>query len=232
MATQISSALDQPNATRWIAVVVGLIGIVTTGRTLTKTLAAASCLAWRLPVRPKASMRATGAIVGLIVGVGLVSLLVNRIRAELGIAVAGVSFVVALAVYGVAWLLMLLTLPRATNDPSASLPGALVLALTLVGMQAISQLYLPDRFERASQLYGAIGTTIVVARLVLHHRAGDRVRDDAQRRHLRAVRRHLRLRLLAAGAARPGSPLAAAAPLLRPRPARRATGSSPPSPDS
>ena len=66
VATQISSALDQPNATRWIAVGVGLIGIVTTGRTLTKTLAAASCLAWRLPVRPKASMRATGAIVGLI----------------------------------------------------------------------------------------------------------------------------------------------------------------------
>ena len=162
VATQINSALSQPNATRWIAIIIGFFGIITTGRTLTKTLAAASCLAWRLPVRPKASMRATGAIVGLIVGVGLVSLLVNRIRAELGIAVAGVSFVVALAIYGVAWLLMLLTLPKATNDPSASLPGALVLALTLVGMQAISQLYLPDRFQRASQLYGAIGTTIVV----------------------------------------------------------------------
>ena len=29
-------------------------------------------------------------------------------------------------------------------------------------MQALSQLYLPDRFQRASELYGAIGTTIVV----------------------------------------------------------------------
>ena len=162
VASQINSALSQPNATRWIAIIIGFFGIITTGRTLTKTLAAASCLAWRLPVRPKASMRATGAIVGLIVGVGLVSVLVNRIRAELGIAVAGVSFIVALAFYAVAWLLMLLTLPKATNDPSASLPGALLLALTLVGMQAVSQLYLPDRFNRASQLYGAIGTTIVV----------------------------------------------------------------------
>ena len=29
-------------------------------------------------------------------------------------------------------------------------------AAYLVGMQAISQLYLPDKFTRASQLYGAI----------------------------------------------------------------------------
>ena len=28
-------------------------------------------------------------------------------------------------------------------------------------MQAVSQLYLPDRLNRASELYGAIGTTIV-----------------------------------------------------------------------
>ncbi len=28
-------------------------------------------------------------------------------------------------------------------------------------MQAVSQLYLPGRFDRASELYGAIGTTVV-----------------------------------------------------------------------
>ena len=52
-------------------------------------------------------------------------------------------------------------LPRATTDPSALLPGARLVGLTLVGMQAVSQLYLPDRLSRASELYGAIGTTIV-----------------------------------------------------------------------
>ena len=31
----------------------------------------------------------------------------------------------------------------------------------VAGLQAVSQLYLPGRFERASQLYGAIGTTVV-----------------------------------------------------------------------
>ena len=179
-------------------------------------------------------MRATGAIVGLIVGVGLVSLLVNRIRAELGIAVAGVSFLVALAIYGVAWLLMLLTLPKATNDPSASLPGALLLALTLVGMQAISQLYLPDRFQRASQLYGAIGTTIVVLGWFFIIGRAIVFSMTLERRHLRALRGHLRLRVLAAGAARPGSPVSSAASLLRSRPAdagrRRRPTPGPPSP--
>ena len=37
----------------------------------------------------------------------------------------------------------------------------MLVSVTLVGMQAISQLYLPDKFTRASQLYGAIGVTVV-----------------------------------------------------------------------
>ena len=102
-----------------------------------------------------------GAIVGLIVGVGLVSTIINRVRTELGLAVAGMSFLLAFAIYAVAWLLLSMLLPRATTDPGALLPGAVLVGATLVGMQAISQLYLPDRFDRASQLYGAIGTTIV-----------------------------------------------------------------------
>ena len=35
------------------------------------------------------------------------------------------------------------------------------MALTITVMHAISEFYLPDRLDRASQLYGAIGTTIV-----------------------------------------------------------------------
>ena len=163
IADQINSALSQPNSTRWIAVLVGLFGMATTGRTLSKTMVAASCLAWRLPVRPKASVKAVGAIVGLISGVGLISLIVGRIRQELGVAVAGVSFLVALALYVVAWMLVTIVLPRSpSTDASALLPGAVLVGLTVAGLQLVSQLYLPGRFDRASELYGAVGTTIVV----------------------------------------------------------------------
>ena len=51
--------------------------------------------------------------------------------------------------------------PRGTRDPGVLLPGAVLVAATTVGMQAVSQFYLPGQIGRASELYGAIGATIV-----------------------------------------------------------------------
>jgi membrane protein len=161
LAVQIDTALSQPTQTRWVAVLVGFAGTITAGYSLSKVMVASSVLAWRLEQRPKASPRIVGAIVGLIAGVGLIALIVNRIRRELGLGVASVSFLVAFVVYVVAWLLVSMMLPRATKDVGALLPGAALVALTLTGMQAISQLYLPDRLSRASALYGTFGATIV-----------------------------------------------------------------------
>jgi uncharacterized BrkB/YihY/UPF0761 family membrane protein len=161
LARQINTALAQPSSTRWIATLAGLLGMMWAGRALSKGMVSASCLAWRLPVRPKASVRVIGAVVGLMAGIGLASTVIARIRNELGLAVAGVSFIIAFAAYALAWVVLTMLLPRATNDPGALLPGAVVIGGTLVGMQAVSQLYLPDQFSRASELYGTIGTTIV-----------------------------------------------------------------------
>ena len=87
--------------------------------------------------------------------------IVNRIRQEAGVAVAGASFAVVLVIYVVGALLLASLLPRPTSDPGVLLPGAALVGLTITGLQAVSQLYLPDRFNRASQLYGAIGATVV-----------------------------------------------------------------------
>lgn len=161
IATQIDSALNQASSTRWIAVATGLVGMMTTGRTLSKALTQASCLAWQLPVRAKASVRVVGGVIGVIVGMGILVAIVNRIRQELGIAVTGVSLLAVLVAYMVISLFLQSLLPRPTTDPGALLPGAALVALTLTGLQAVSQLYLPDRFNRASELYGAIGVTVV-----------------------------------------------------------------------
>ena len=158
---QINTALEQPTSTRWIAVVLGLLGMATTGRTLSKALAQASCLGWRLPMRTKASVRVIAATIGLLAGIGVVSAIVNRIRHGAGIAVAGVSFAAVLVVHVVGALMLATLLPRPTSDPGVLLPGAALVGLTITGLQAVSQLYLPDRFSRASQLYGAIGATVV-----------------------------------------------------------------------
>jgi uncharacterized BrkB/YihY/UPF0761 family membrane protein len=161
LAEQVSSAFTQPTSTRWIAVATGLFGMLSAGRALSKVLTASSALAWRLPVRPKASMRVVGMIVGILVGVGLCASIANRIRHAWGITAAGASFAVVLLVYLAAWTFLYYLLPRATPDLGAVLPGGMLVALVLTVMQSISQLYLPDRFGRASELYGSIGIAVV-----------------------------------------------------------------------
>ena len=97
----------------------------------------------------------------LICGMTLIAILVNRVREDLGLGLAGLAFVPALVIYGLAWLGVSMMLPRATQDPGALLPGSLLVAVTITVMHAVSELYLPDRLSRASQLYGAIGATVV-----------------------------------------------------------------------
>ena len=53
LASQIEAALEQPTSTRWVATLLGLFGMAWAGRSLTKALVAASCLAWQLPVGPR-----------------------------------------------------------------------------------------------------------------------------------------------------------------------------------
>jgi uncharacterized BrkB/YihY/UPF0761 family membrane protein len=161
IADQINTALEQPNSTRWIATITGLFGMAWAGRSLSRVMIAASCLAWRLPVTTKASARVIGSVIGLIAGIALVATIVNQIRLDFGLGAASLSFLAVFSVYGIAWMAMSMLLPRATRDPGALLPGAVVVGVVLAGMQAIAQLYLPGAVGRASALYGALATTVV-----------------------------------------------------------------------
>jgi uncharacterized BrkB/YihY/UPF0761 family membrane protein len=161
VAAQINTAMAQPTSTRWVATLAGLVGMVWAGRSLSKVMVSASCLAWRLPVTTKASVRVIGSVVGLIVGIALVATVVNHIRRDVGLGAASLSFLAVAAIYATAWMAMSLLLPRATRDPGALLPGAVFVGVVLAGMQAIAQLYIPDKLDRASALYGALATTIV-----------------------------------------------------------------------
>ena len=161
LADQMQTALDQPDSTAWFAIGLGLVGIATTGRTLSKVMVASSTLAWRLPTSTRASLKVIGGFVGLIAGIGLLAVLVSRVRSEYGVAVTGLSFLVVFVGYVLGWLAVSMLLPRATSDPAVLLPGALLVGATITGLQLVSQVYLPNRIGRASELYGAVGTTIV-----------------------------------------------------------------------
>jgi uncharacterized BrkB/YihY/UPF0761 family membrane protein len=161
LAEQIQTAFDQPDSTAWFAIGLGLFGIATTGRTLSKVMVASSTLAWRLPTSTRASLKVIGGFVGLIAGIGLLAVLVSRVRSEYGVAVTGLSFLVVFVGYVLGWLAVSMLLPRATSDPAVLLPGAVLVGATITGLQLVSQVYLPNRIGRASELYGAVGTTIV-----------------------------------------------------------------------
>jgi uncharacterized BrkB/YihY/UPF0761 family membrane protein len=160
LADQIDAGFRQGSTTPWLATLTGLFGLVTTGRSLTKALVASSGLAWQLGGRQKTSVRLVGMVVGLIVCVGIISALLTRVRTETGVAVTAATFLVVFSVYVALWSLVFLALPRGTTDPGAALPGAILVALTLTGMQAISILYVPAQIQRASTTYGAIGIAI------------------------------------------------------------------------
>ena len=161
LAEQIRTAFEQPDSTRTIAVLLGLVGVATTGRSLSKVMVASSTLAWRLPTTTRASLKVIGGLVGLIAGIGLLSVLVSRVRSEYGVAVTGLSFLVVFVGYVLGWLAVSMLMPRATSDPAVLLPGAVLVGATITGLQLVSQVYLPSRMGRASELYGAVGTTIV-----------------------------------------------------------------------
>ncbi|MDH5520575.1 MAG: hypothetical protein OEZ14_08585, partial [Acidimicrobiia bacterium] len=132
----------------------GLVGIATTGRSLTRALLLSSALSWNLGGKQKIPVRAMAVVVGIIVGVAVIAAIMNRIRDATGIAVASVAFTGVAAVYGVLWSVLYMTLPRGTSDPGAALPGASIVAVVLACLQAVTQLYLPRQIEQASSLYG------------------------------------------------------------------------------
>jgi uncharacterized BrkB/YihY/UPF0761 family membrane protein len=161
LAKQVSTAFHESGLTRWVAVLLGLWGVLVAGRSLSRVLYAASAAAWGLPAGNYARLRAVGAVAGLVCTMAVIAILIGRIRESFGLGLASASFFPAFVIYTIAWLGVSMFLPRVTADPGALLPGCMLVALTLTVMHAVSELYLPDRIDHASQLYGAIGTTVV-----------------------------------------------------------------------
>jgi membrane protein len=161
IAKQIDTAMRQPASTRWTALLVGLVGMATSGWSLARAMVLTSSLSWRTPNIRKATVRVTAIVVGIMLAVAVFASIANRIRIDRGPALAGASFVGTVAAYFLAWMALSLTLPRSTKDPGVVIPGAVLLGVTLAGLQAVTQFYVPNQIDHASALYGTIGIVIV-----------------------------------------------------------------------
>jgi uncharacterized BrkB/YihY/UPF0761 family membrane protein len=161
LATNIRAAHDQSKTASLISVATGLFLMASAGRSLSKSLVASSNLAWSANGVVTAKVKAIAAITGVMLSLILVSFVIGKIRDEWGIGFASLSFGAGFVVYLFLFMLLMATLPRGTTDPGAILPGAALVAALVVGLQAVSQLYIPSRISGASDLYGGIGVTVV-----------------------------------------------------------------------
>ncbi|MFN8018894.1 MAG: hypothetical protein U0P45_12320 [Acidimicrobiales bacterium] len=131
------------------------------GRGLTLVLSACSAGAWQLDAR---NAKATVRVIGRITAVGCLIVfsagLLGHLRQGGGVALATGSVAMSAGVLGVGWFVMTWALPKATRDPGAMLPGALVFAGLMTCIQLFMHVYLPMAIDNASETMGSIGLTV------------------------------------------------------------------------
>ena len=82
----------------------------------------------------------------------------NRLREAGGVPASLAAWTGVLAVVTVAWFLVMLTLPRATTDPGALLPGAVLFGVGYTVVAWFMQFYLPNRIARSTDTLGGLAS--------------------------------------------------------------------------
>jgi len=141
----------------------GLVFVAWAGRSLGKVLAACSAAAWRLPAsESKVTTVAALALTGIVFVEIIASTIVGAIRDLGGAPAWALSWGTLVAIVGVTWFLVLLTLPRGVVDPGALLPGALLVGVVQGSIQGILAAYSEGRVERTVDTYGDLAVTLAV----------------------------------------------------------------------
>jgi hypothetical protein len=149
--------------TAWWVFISSLVLVLWAGRSLAKTLAAASGGSWGLPPRSSRASVATAVSVSAIIFAGLIAVSIFRqVRDEGGFVVGAWSISASIGMYAIAMFAVMLTLPRPVSDPGALLPGALVFGVVNAAVQAFMQLYIPGRIERDQDRLGELAVTVAV----------------------------------------------------------------------
>lgn len=179
----------------WIAIVVGLFGMVWAGMGAIRAMRISHSAAWgiapdRVRKAPLASLLLSAAAIGLI----LLAAIVAWIRHHTGFGVGLLAALAMTVVYLVGWFLLSRWLPHRPVPPRALIPGAILMAVGFQGLGLFTTYYLVDRAQRAASLYGAIGTALaillwlyIVARLAVGSAV---LNSELAARHEEAAARH------------------------------------------
>ena len=137
----------------------GLALTLWSGRSLARTLATASAAAWRLPAaHSRVRLTAMATLSTVLFATIAASSIFNRLREAGGVPASLAAWTGVLAVVTVAWFLVMLTLPRATTDPGALLPGAVLFGVGYTVVAWFMQFYLPNRIARSTDTLGGLAS--------------------------------------------------------------------------
>ncbi|HXX89618.1 MAG TPA: YhjD/YihY/BrkB family envelope integrity protein, partial [Acidimicrobiales bacterium] len=145
-----------------ILLMIGAVwALLTTSRSVTKALYAVHSLVWRVP-RVKPKNNAAFAFIAIVLLMSFLVLGLNRLRgAAWGIgSVLTVVIVTALA-FGLWWWVTTL-LPHAGVPSWALIPGALLMAVGVELLHALTVYWIAHQVAKKSETYGAIGVALTV----------------------------------------------------------------------
>jgi membrane protein len=166
LASSVAQATQGPSKGHAVVFVSGLALSVWAGRSAVRALRVAHASVWRVPVprRPIAELGGPATAAVLLV-VSWLGVLLTRLR-DAG-APIGLTSVALAAAVGAIWLEASWHLPNAVNARRDLLPGAAVVAIGAPLLNFATQVYFVPKLGRATEMYGALGASLVVLTFLL-----------------------------------------------------------------
>jgi uncharacterized BrkB/YihY/UPF0761 family membrane protein len=165
VVSAVSSAAEQAEKSRWILLVIAVIGLYSAGTAGARTVVAVHELAWGMP----RERRRAGPLSSLGFTAATLSILAVSVGAQYARRIGGPGFEIGAAVaigaaYAALWLGLSTLLPHADAPWRALLPGAVVFGIGSQLLHVLTVLFLAGKIASASELYGGLG---VAATLLL-----------------------------------------------------------------
>jgi hypothetical protein len=161
MAAEVEEAASASTGRDIGLILTGVFLCLSAGRSLTRVLAACSAGASGMDARSaKFTMRVAARVTALLALLIIAAALLSRLRGAYGPAVAAGSLAANALVLAGSWFFVCLALPRATRDPGAALPGAVLFGVAITAVQWFMHFYLPHRIASASEVMGSLGITV------------------------------------------------------------------------
>ena len=162
VASSVADAAEQAERSRWILLVVGLVALYFASASGARTLVTVHALVWSSDEPPpKTTFRGALVFAGFAVGAILVSVGARTVRGG-GLARSVVVELVVLACVGAIAFALALVLPHGTAPWTALLPGAVLMTVGFVLVRLFTTIYLVNRIQSSSELYGGLGAAAVI----------------------------------------------------------------------